>query len=323
MCGCVSPLYLWLATVRVKGRHKDQPRACVDRRTRAGARSLERRGTNRSTYVLPQHGPLGLELGADRINVPHGGDDTDLGYCVAQASDGGYIIAGATYSFGAGYDDGYLIRTDANGDTLWTRTFGGIDEDRLYSVEETPDGGFVSVGFTVAEDDSVSDFYMVRLDADGDSLWTRTYRDTAYDYARDVACTYPDDGFIIVGSVRYNHNEGSYIYLVKTDAAGDTLWTRTYGGSGDEYGNSVYQVPDDGYIITGQTDSYGAGGSDVYVVRTDADGDTSWTRTYGGTGTDRGYHVTRARDGAYLIAGDTGSFGAGGFDFFLLKMSWP
>jgi hypothetical protein len=251
----------------------------------------------------------------------YGGGDTDLGYCVQQTYDGGYVVVGATYSYGAGLDDGYVIKVDENGDSLWSHTFGGAYEERFYSVEETPDMGLVIAGFTASTPDSSVDVYVVRLDASGDTLWTRTYGDTSYDYARDIECTYPDEGFIVVGGIRYTEEEGTDVYLIRIDAAGDTLWTRVYGGSGGDYAVSIERVADDGYVIAGYTDSYGAAGSDVYVLRTEAGGDTSWMRTYGGPGTDRGNEVIWAYDGSFIVAGDTGSFGKGGFDYYLLRMA--
>ena len=102
-------------------------------------------------------------------------------------------------------------------------------------------------------------------------------------------------------------------------APGDTLWTRTYGGGGDDYGQSVRQTDDGGFIIAGRTTSFGAGGWDVYLIKTDADGDTLWTRTYGNYYQERGRSVRQTLDGGYIIAGRTNSLGAGNRDAYLIK----
>jgi hypothetical protein len=128
-----------------------------------------------------------------------------------------------------------------------------------------------------------------------------------------------DGGFIITGITNSVGAGGYDVYLVKTDSLGDTLWSRTYGGTGDDEGMSVKQTLDGGYIIVGWTNSFGAGDYDIYLIRTDSLGDTLWTRTYGGVFNDGGYSVQQTTDGGYIIAGYTNSFGAGGFDVYLIK----
>ena len=113
----------------------------------------------------------------------------------------------------------------------------------------------------------------------------------------------------------------SDVYLIRTDAQGDTLWTRTYGGSGFDRGFSVQQTSDDGFVVAGVTTSFGAGESDdVYLIRTDAQGDTLWTRTFGGSGHERGWSVQQTDDGGFVVAGSTDSFGAGDTDVWLIRL---
>ena len=248
----------------------------------------------------------------------YGGSSYDYGESVAQTSDGGYIVAGYTYSFGAGGYDVYLVKTDAVGDTIWTRTYGGFDVDFGYSVAQTSDGGYIVAGETYSFGAGGSDVYIVKTDAVGDTLWTRTYGGSDYDYGRSVAQT-SDGGYIVAGYTA-SFGAGSWdVYLVKTDGLGDTIWTRTYGGSDGDYSNSVAQTSDGGYIAAGYTSSFGAGYNDVYLVKTDAVGDTIWTRTYGGGNTDKGYSVAQTSDGGYIVAGYTRSFGAGEDDVYLVK----
>ncbi len=242
------------------------------------------------------------------------------GYSVRQTSDGGYIIAA-----GPGMDfDVYLIKTNASGDTLWTRSYGGTRSDCGYSVQQTSDGGYVIAGYTLSFGAGVYDVYLIKTNASGDTLWTRTYGGTSADCGYSVQQTL-DGGYIITGytcSFGAGAPDSTNVYLIKTDASGDTLWTRTYSGTGNDCGRSVQQTADGGYIIAGYTHYFYIGPPDsanVYLIKTDASGDTLWTRTYGGTSADYGYSVQQTSDGGYIVAGYTASFGAGSYDVYLIK----
>ena len=248
----------------------------------------------------------------------YGGSGNDYGYSVQQTTDGGYIVAGVTKSFGAGENDVYLVKTDAEGDTLWTRTYGGSDDDYCWSVQQTTDGGYVIAGFTYSFGAGSCDAHLIKTDTNGDTLWTHTYGGSESDYSQSVQQT-TDGGYIIAGFTSSFGAGSNDYYLVKTDANGDTLWTRTYGGSGRDDGYSVQQTTDGGYIIVGWTQSFGAGMNDVYLVKTDADGNSLWTRTYGGSANDCGWFVQQTSDGGYIIAGETASSGAGSSDYYLVK----
>jgi len=247
----------------------------------------------------------------------YGGSATDVGCSVAQTTDGGYIVAGFTYSLGTGdYPDVYLVKTDAAGDTVWTRTYGGSSYDWGKSVAQTTDGGYIIAGYTRSFGAGGDDIYLIKTDAAGDTVWTRTYGGSSYEWGLSVAQT-ADGGYIIAGKTESFGAGLEDVYLVKTDAAGDTVWTRTYGGSDSDVGYSVAQTTDGGYIVVGYTKSFGAGEKDVYLIKTDAAGDTVWTRTYGGSERDGGESVAKTSDGGYIIAGYTESFGT--FDVYLVK----
>ena len=248
----------------------------------------------------------------------YGGSADDQGYFVQQTSDGGYVITGETSSFGAGTWDVWLLKTDANGDTLWTRTYGGSSFDLARSVDQTSDGGYIIAGQTMSFGAGAFDFYLVKTDPNGDTLWTRTYGGPSSEYGRSVQQT-SDGGYILAGICLPGGSRYGDAYLLKTDANGDTLWTRAYGGSGDDKATSIQQTTDGGYIVAGETKSFGAGNYDAWLLKTDANGDTVWTRTYGGSAEDYGWSVQQTTDSGYVMAGYSASFGAGSLDFYLVK----
>ncbi|MCH7761954.1 T9SS type A sorting domain-containing protein [candidate division TA06 bacterium] len=245
-------------------------------------------------------------------------NDQDRSYSVQQTSDGGYIITGCT-DCSTSDEDIYLVKTDSLGDTLWTRTFGGTNVDVGMSVKQTADGGYVIAGFTVSFGSGSGDVYLIKTDSLGDTLWTRTYGGTMNDAGSSVQQTVPDGGYIIAGFTRSFGSGSSDIYLIKTDSLGETLWTKTFGGTMLDGGSSVQQTQDGGYIIAGQTASFGAGMYDVYLIKTDFMGNAAWTRIYGGRLFEIGSSVQQTSDGGYIIVGYTESFDPGNRDVYLIK----
>jgi hypothetical protein len=223
----------------------------------------------------------------------------DQGNSVRQTSDGGYIVAGHSR---ASYDtdsDVYLIKLDVYGDSVWTRVYGGPSNDMGNSVWQTSDGGYIIAGETASFGSGGKDVYLLRVDANGDSLWARAYGGADHDYCKAVQETF--DGSIIAAGWTESFGPGwAAIYLVKTDADGDTIWTRTYGGSAGDYGHAMQETADHGYIIAGNTGSFSPFG--ICLIKTDADGDTVWTRAYG---EDEGHAVHETSDGGYVVVGTT------------------
>jgi hypothetical protein len=235
---------------------------------------------------------------------------------VEQTADGGYVMAGtASYSSPSG-GDVYVIKTDAGGDTLWTRTYGGSSDDEGLSIRQTSDHGYVIASITMSFGMRGQNIWLLRTDSIGDTLWTKVFGGDSVDYGGWAQQT-TDGGYFVAGW-SWSYSTSPETYLIKTDAAGDTLWTRTIGGSGWFEGLSGQQVKDGGYIVVGVCEDT-TGSMDVLLIRTDANGDTLWTRTIGGSSLDLGCSVQQTADGGYIICGETYSFGAGAADFYLVK----
>jgi hypothetical protein len=239
----------------------------------------------------------------------YGGLNDDVGSSVKQTADGGYVIAGYTSSFGHGDNDVYVIRTDPFGDTIWTRTFGGTASDRGYSLALSSDGGFVVAGHT-ASFGIGCDVYVVKVNLLGILVWEKFYGGPEEDGAYSIAGM-PDGGFIIAGDTRSFGTGAQDVYAIRLDDNGDSLWSRTYGGIDHYTASGVAATSDSGAIMIGITDSYGAMYGDYYLVRINKDGDTLWTRHYGGESTEWGYSVCQKSDGSYIAAGWSDSYWPG------------
>ena len=232
----------------------------------------------------------------------YGGAGFDGAECVQQTSDGGYIIVGYTSSYGSGSFDVYLIKTDSIGNMLWQKWWGGPNEEYAYEVRETPDNGYIIAAITHSFGHGECDAWLIKTDANGDTLWTKIYGVGNWDRVRSVELT-PDGGYIFAGWTGDSPVGDGWV--IKTDSNGDILWMKTYGGQDGGYITSVRPTWDGGYIMCGGIKLYGHGDQDIWLIKTDANGDTLWTRDYGTTdNTDRGNSVRQTFDGGYIAVGE-------------------
>ena len=244
-----------------------------------------------------------------------GGESTEWAKSVQQTTDGGYIIAGATESFGAGNFDIYLIKTDTAGNELWSKTFGGSRFDDARAVRQTDDGGYIIVGtiFTTSQSDRHNDVYLIKTDANGNELWSKTFGGRYHDSAGDMQLT-ADGGYIIIGTTGTTSlgDSSNDIYLIKTDAEGRELWSKSYGGSNRDEGDSVWPAADGGYIIAGFTETpkllqpFTDSKFDSYLVKTDSEGNELWSKRFGRKYDDFAAVVRQTADGGYIVLGTTG-----------------
>jgi hypothetical protein len=251
-------------------------------------------------------------------NRTYGGTSQDRAEALVQTSDGGYALAGYTASFGAGSYDYWLVKTDASGTMQWNKTYGGTINEWAYALVQTTDGGYALAGETRSFGASNYNYWLVKTDASGNMQWNQTYGGTSDDRANALVQT-TDDGYALAG---YTASFGAGLFdfwLVKTDSSGNMQWNKTYGGTNHDYALDLVQTTDDGYALAGYTYSFGAGNLDCWLVRTDANGNIQWNQTYGGTSADYANALVQTSDGGYAIAGFTASFGAGIWDYWLVK----
>jgi len=246
--------------------------------------------------------------GNEMWNRTFGGPKYDLGASILQTRDGGYIITGETESYGAGGSDVWLIKTDPDGMRQWDRTFGGPDFETGLTVMESEDGSYVIVGGTKSYGAGDLDVWMIRTDHEGNEIWNRTFGGPGYECGISTQRT-KDRGYIITGRTHSYGSEEGDLWLIKTDHEGNEMWNRTFGGGGYDVGRSVQETGDGGYVVVGETTSYGSGSQDIWILKTDAAGNEQWNKTFGGAYYDACSSVLETKDGGYIIAGHTESFG--------------
>ena len=249
-----------------------------------------------------------------------GGSDNDYAYSIIQSSDGGFVVTGQTATFGAGNIDVIILKLSSVGNILWTRTAGYLGNESGYNIIETSDGGYAIAGVTSSYGAGGNDMFIIKTNSNGIVLWSRVIGGSTSDEAFSII-QLSDGSFVAAGST-ISYGAGSYdMYVVKFNSSGQLIWTRTIGASGYEFAGSVVQAADGVFIISGSTESFGAGGADFYAVKLNASGTIQWQKTVGGSGNDYGYRVISTSDGGFCSIGNTSSYGAGGEDFFMVKYS--
>ena len=258
---------------------------------------------------------IGFGQGWQKVIFPAGAADNE-GNSVQQTIDGGYIICGKGNGQSGSSSDLYLIKTNNNGDTLWTKLYGGSNNESGYSVQQTSDGGYIACGGRV-------DVLLVKTDINGVEQWNQNFGGTGDDLGRSVRQT-NDGGYIVCGGTTSNTTGpwDSDVYLIKTDINGVEQWQKTFGGTSNDLGSSVKQTTDGGFIICGVTESFNTlnlnGAYSVYLIKTDVNGIEQWNRIYGDTLV-IGHSVQQTTDGGFIVCGTRESVENEQSDIYLLK----
>lgn len=257
--------------------------------------------------------------GTLKWNRTIGGSMAERALSITLTGDGGFAVAGATDSYGAGSGDIYIVKLDSGGMLQWSKTIGAANADIPLSIIQTRDGGYALAGYTFSFGAGQSDMYIVKLDSTGAHQWSRTVGGTNYDYGQSIIQS-ADGGYAVAGYTQ-SFGTGDYdIYIVKLDSSGALQWSRTVGGPGADYAYSIVQIADGGYVAAGSTRSFGAGNDDMYVVKVDTSGSLQWSKTVGGIDIDFARSIIQTTDGGFAVAGSTRSFGAGNADVYIVKL---
>lgn len=261
-------------------------------------------------------------LGTDTLWTRYyGGSSYDIGYSVCESYDHNYLLTGYTSSFGNAQEV-YFLKLNSEGDSVWTRKWGGYAFDGAHHVVETADSGYMLIGYTESYGSGGKDLYLLKSDQAGNLQWYKTYGGSLQDCGYFIHDN-EDGTFLLLG---YRDGPSGWykgdVWILKIDTAGDTIWTKSYGGSYEEWAMSMVVDEDGNYLISAVSNSFGAGGKDVWLLKIDSLGDTLWTKTYGGAAEDVGYDIVKTYDDNFIIGGyinGSGQWTPG--DLWLLKIS--
>ena len=224
----------------------------------------------------------------------------EQGYSIQQTNDGGYIIIGRSSYYESGI---LLIKADSQGQEEWIQTLDTAYTSEAYSIQQTEDGGYILTGTRIGNGYRDADVLLIKTDSQGIEQWSKTFGGGSdYDWGHSGQQV-EDGGFIISGTTRSYGVFFNNAWLIKTDSQGIEQWNKTFGISDTEYGNSVQQTSDGGYILTGPHSSDGTGNRDVWLIKTDSQGNKEWNQTFDESDSDCGKSVQQTSDGGYIITG--------------------
>jgi len=202
----------------------------------------------------------------------YGGAGTDYAISIDQTSDGGYIVAGYTWSYSYGNTDFAIYKLNSSGNKVWFKHYGGTSSDNAYSIQQTLDGGFIVAGNTSSFTYGGIDIAIYKLNSSGNKVWFKHYGGLDDDFPWSIKQT-SDGGYVVAGStLSYTYGSGDFA-IYKLDSSGNKTWFKHYGGTSGDYADSIQQTSDGGYIVAGHTWSFTYGGCDIGIYKLDSNGD--------------------------------------------------
>ncbi len=237
---------------------------------------------------------------------------------VKQAQNGDYYISGWMKG-GFGWYDILVMKIDSDGNQIWVNNFGGYNPDEPRGLSITEDGGVIVSGYVASFGFGAKDIQLIKLDSNGSTEWARTFG-TIYQDHNSHNIIGSDGNYIFSGMTDFTGYLNWNPTLIKTDPLGNIIWAKRFPGSVEDWARSLTELSTGGYVIVGNSKTYGAGQNDIYIIKTDTSGNVLWAKAIGGYQEDVGYAVTETSDSNIAVAGYTNSFGFGGYDAFLLKI---
>lgn len=262
--------------------------------------------------------------GQTEFQRTYGGLKKENSYHVLPAKGGTIFSVGSTESFGKGASDIYVMKTDSIGNLLWAKSYGSAKDDYGTYIEKTTDGNYVVLGYSFGLNanytGAFSDICLMKINENGDVIWSKSYGLDKSEYSTSLKPT-ADGGFIILGEMInfIGNDKNADILVIKVNAQGVIEWSKVCGGNNTDYGYSIQELRTGGYIIGGETNSYGSGSWDFYLVKLEKDGQVAWSKTYGSNTNDYGRFAIECPDGGFIVGGNTAGFDAQGLDFCLVK----
>jgi hypothetical protein len=260
--------------------------------------------------------------GNEEWNQTYGGEKFETAYSLVETSDGGFVLAGDTKSFGAGDGDYWLVKTDKNGNMEWNQTYDNGADERARSLIETSDGGYALAGdisySSVNPDYGWSEAWLVKTDEKGNEQWSQTHGGTGFDRVYGLVEA-SDGGYVLGGFTQVWSDEWNDFWLIKTDVNGNLDWNHTYGGERPQEAYTLVKVSNGGYILAGFRDLSEVERSTFWLVKTDEDGNEEWNQTYGEEKFETAYSLVETSDGGFALVGITDYFAPEGYDVVLIK----
>ena len=241
-------------------------------------------------------------------------NSNEAGYSILQKPDSSFVILGSIDN------DILLVKADRYGNTHWSQTYGGSQLDQAYHIAQTSDGGFIISGSTESFGFGGSDIRLTKTDPNGLIEWNK-YLGSNYNEHGGQVLLSEDGGYIVVGNRDFGENRGQDIWLIKTNSQGDTIWTKTFGGTASENGVDILDTEDNGYIILGNKTTISNEDTDIYIIKLDSIGNEQWSQNYGNGSNDYGQSILQNSDGGYTIKFIVKSFGVENTSTGLIKIN--
>jgi len=258
----------------------------------------------------------------DTFQRTFGGEKRDEGRSVVAAHNGGYVIAANTESFGSGGSDIHIMKLDRLGHLDWRRNYGGLRNEKVNDLISTKDGGYLAVGSTQTYGKGEEDIWLLKLNSSGRKQWAKSYGGEKQDIALRII-ELQDGHFVLAGFTQSKGIGKGDVWLLKVDAEGSQVWDKTIGGEEWDVGMDVVESSPNQLIVAGYSQSFNeAKAADGWVAQIDISTDSIlWTQTFGGEQTDIFTNIIASKDGNFVLAGNTKSFGNGAEDVWMLKMN--